>query len=319
MPDDTLTHAATGQAASPSPTDPRAVTEDGGSAQDPGSPQLGGQQPPSGSVPADLIDLTRWYLTLPVARDGDDSQHPKARNVYQQDADEGGLLTFHDPHHFHVTGDAVEYVAPVEGATTSSASGATRSELREMTGPTRDDKARWTLGEDTRHVLTCTLTCDPSSITGTGTGDHRPRRECIVGQIHNDADTPPLYLAFKMKDDDSAFLELDLDHDFDHDHGHDQDPDHDHAKPRLLTGLRTDTRFTYRIEADGDTCRVWAAVGDDWQADGDPTVIDVDRFVTKDECYFKAGAYNMTKIKKNDHDGTNTGESVVRHYRLDIG
>jgi len=38
--------------------------------------------------------------------------------------------------------------------------------------------------------LTCTLSCDPTTAS--------PRRECIVGQIHDEDTTPPIHLAVDL-------------------------------------------------------------------------------------------------------------------------
>jgi hypothetical protein len=262
LPDDTLTHPAAAAHAAPSA--------------------------PSGPVPGKLIKLERWYLTLPVAEPGGDPK--KAWNVYQNDGD---LRTFtHE--RFRVRDGAVEYTAPVKGVSTPG-SKATRSELREMTGPGRNDKAHWTLGKDARS-LTCTLTCDPTSITG----GQEPRRECIVGQIHGDPGTPPLYLAVDMNHE-PGILQLWLDFDKKH-------------PVTLLEGLHPDTRFSYRIESTKDgTCRIWAARGGVADLGEPKKTIPASKFTTTTKCFFKAGAYNKTEIKKGKD-----GASVVRHFLLEV-
>ena len=76
----------------------------------------------SSDVPAGIINLTNWKLTLPT---GDD----EPVEVTQPE-----LTQFRDPRYFHVdpVGDGVVFRAPVGGATTGN-SEYPRSELREMT------------------------------------------------------------------------------------------------------------------------------------------------------------------------------------------
>jgi hypothetical protein len=75
----------------------------------------------SSKVPADVLDLTNWKLTLPTGSE------EKPTEVKQPD-----LKTFSVNPYFVVAGDGVQFRAPVNGVTTSG-SGYPRSELREMT------------------------------------------------------------------------------------------------------------------------------------------------------------------------------------------
>jgi hypothetical protein len=236
------------------------------------------------NTPGGLLDLSRWYLTLPIADpSGDDDSGPW--DVYQP-----SLRTFNSPKYFHVVGDSVEYVAPAIGVTTSAAAGAARCELREMKGPGRDNKAGWGFGDGKTHSLTCTLTCNPTSVDG--------RKECIVGQIHDETTKPPIYLAVNMN---SVPGKLSL---FKNGHGTD-----------LLPDLEPSDVFTYRIQVKGGRCRVWAALGDISHLPADPK-FDFpasDFHAQSSGCYFKAGAYNKEKISSGAR-----GQSVVRHFRLDL-
>jgi Alginate lyase len=102
---------------------------------------------PSGDrhTPGDLLDLSRWYLTLPIANlSGRDDSGPW--DVYQAE-----LRTFNHPKYLRLVGDTVEYAAPVRGISTSSASGATRCELREMDCPGRQNKADWGFDDGKDH------------------------------------------------------------------------------------------------------------------------------------------------------------------------
>src|SRR3954453_19407883 len=85
---------------------------------------------PTQGVPGDLIDLTRWYLTLPIKDPtGKDTSGPW--DVYPPALRHFSWEYFRVPSVESVP--VVEYTAPVNGTTTSG-SGATRCELREMAG-----------------------------------------------------------------------------------------------------------------------------------------------------------------------------------------
>ncbi|WP_461009183.1 chondroitinase-B domain-containing protein [Streptomyces capparidis] len=101
-----------------------------------GDPGNGG----GGEVPADVLDLGNWKLQLPIGA----SESPTEIKQPQLDS------YSHDPY-FMVTGDAVQFRAPVNGVTTSG-SNYPRSELREMTnGGTTN--AAWSSTSGT-HTLT---------------------------------------------------------------------------------------------------------------------------------------------------------------------
>jgi Alginate lyase len=240
---------------------------------------------PTQGVPGDVIDLTRWYLTLPIKDPtGKDTSGPW--DVYQPD------LRHFSCEYFRVASVAsvpvVEYIAPVNGTTTSG-SGSTRSELREMAGGTT--KASWAFDDGKRHVLTTTLTCD-------GTGITNGRREVIVGQIHGPGGTPPIIVC--VNDKRGGVLEL-----------FKQGP----RQGDLLTGLKPDTTFTYRIESPGNgRLKVYACLGD---VDGLPTTPQFDfpssAFTETSGLYFKAGVYNKTEV-----DAGASGAAVVRQFRCDL-
>src|SRR6266699_3846674 len=84
-------------------------------------------------VPANVLDLTNWYLTVPVAAKGSGT----AAEIKQPQ------LGSYSSSYFKVnnTGDGVVFQANAGGATTSG-SKYPRSELREMTGGGRT-KAAW--------------------------------------------------------------------------------------------------------------------------------------------------------------------------------
>ncbi len=238
---------------------------------------------PAGTVPGQLLNLSRWYLTLPIADPtGRDTSGPW--DVYQPE-----LATFTYPQYFHTGGDShgpyVEYVAPAKGVTTSG-SGATRCELREMVGPTV--KAAWSFADGKPHSLTCTLTVDGTSIDG--------RKEIIVGQIHSVGGSPPLILAVNHT---RSALEV-----------YRQGP----RQGDLLTSLQPGELFTYCINASGGRLKLYAARGTIAQLPSSPT-FDWPASVLTEQSgeYFKAGAYN----KELASSGA-AGQSIVRHYRLDL-
>ena len=238
----------------------------------------------TGRVPGDVLDLSRWYLTLPIAEPSRDPDRPW--NVYQPE-----LQGFSCPDLFRVADGAVEYVAPAKGVTTSAESGATRCELREMTGPGRNDKASWGFADGAVHSLTCTLTCDPRSVVG--------RKECIVGQIHDATPVPPIYLLIKMETDRGT-LRL-----FKNGPG----------VGNLLTDVGPTDLVSYRIRVAERRCMIWAARGDVSALPAQPAFeFPADDFASGSSgCYFKAGAYNKQPIST-----ATTGRSVVQHHRLDL-
>jgi hypothetical protein len=127
----------------------------------------GGDGGGSCAYPADVLDLTDWYIGLPVG----DEESPT--NVYQPQ-----LATYrHDP--WFVTADdcsAVRFRAPVNGVTTSGSS-YPRSELREMTD-SGTAKASWSSTSGTH-----TMVIDQAI---TAVPEERPY--VVAGQIHDASD-----------------------------------------------------------------------------------------------------------------------------------
>ncbi|GAA3104364.1 polysaccharide lyase family 7 protein [Pseudonocardia yunnanensis] len=105
----------------------------------PAPPEPGGTPKPSAQYPADLIDLSNWYLTLPTGDDGDPDL------VHQPE-----LATYSGPaFHLDDAKDGVVFSADAGGSTTKG-SEYPRSELREMSG---QDMASWSNTSGT-HTLT---------------------------------------------------------------------------------------------------------------------------------------------------------------------
>lgn len=246
------------------------------------------------ATPAAVLDLTRWYLTLPY-EDPSVSGTTTPLNVFQP-----ALASFSDVNDFYVGSDgaSVVYVAPAQGVTTSAASGATRSELREMADAlSSSDLASWGFGDGKTHSLTCTLTADPSAMT--------IRKEVIVGQIHDNTGTPPVYLSVN---NNSGVNSVDL------------FISATNGGPSgkvmsLLTGYVPGTQFTYRIVVTGGKLSVYAAYGDVTKlpATANYTLAGTLFANQSSTCYFKAGAYNKEDISQGG-----TGFSTVTHSRLDL-
>ncbi|GFN00220.1 hypothetical protein Sfulv_50300 [Streptomyces fulvorobeus] len=127
----------------------------------------GGDGGGSCAYPADVLDLTDWYIGLPVG------EEESPTNVYQPE-----LATYaNDP--WFVTADdcsAVRFRAPVNGVTTSGSSNP-RSELREMTNSGRT-KASWSSTSGTH-----TMVIDQAI---TDVPEERPY--VVAGQIHDASD-----------------------------------------------------------------------------------------------------------------------------------
>lgn len=91
-------------------------------------------------VPADVLNLTNWKITLPIGSEGSPTEIKQpALDSYS-----------HDPY-FKVSGNGVQFRAPVNGVTTSGSS-YPRSELREMTN-NGTSNASWSSTSGT-HTLT---------------------------------------------------------------------------------------------------------------------------------------------------------------------
>ncbi|HEX6357889.1 polysaccharide lyase family 7 protein [Actinophytocola sp.] len=116
------------------------------------------------AYPADVLDLTNWYIGLPIGED------EKPTNVEQPALDTYAINPW-----FVATPncDAVQFRAAVNGVTTSGSS-YPRSELREMSGA---DKASWSSTSGTHTmVIEQAITARPQG-----------RPNVVAGQIH-DAD-----------------------------------------------------------------------------------------------------------------------------------
>lgn len=229
-------------------------------------------------APGAVFDLTDWKVTLPT--DGPDS------GTNADEITQPALNTYTDTN-FQLNGsNQLVMTAPVQGATTSG-SGGTRCEFREMEG---GNEADWTLAGSGFRQLTVSGIFDPTSITD--------RKEMIVGQIHGETGTPPWYLAVE----------------------------HHVATPRLrvykdgpglanvLTGLTSTTLITYRVRVYQGRVKMWAAIGAvaalpatpafDWAAG---------EFTDATGCYLKVGAYNKSEVATG---GTGSAIATITFLEL---
>jgi poly(beta-D-mannuronate) lyase len=116
-------------------------------------------------VPASVLDLTNWKVTLPVAGSGGGALEVKQPQ----------LASYSDPY-FRTDGGTVVFTAPVDGATTSGSS-YPRSELREMANGGKDN-ASWASTSGS-HVMEIT-----QAITQTPVA----KPHVVAGQIHDSGD-----------------------------------------------------------------------------------------------------------------------------------
>jgi hypothetical protein len=122
--------------------------------------------PSSGSVPAQILNLTNWKVTLPIGSSGSPTE-------IKQPA----LATYKiDPYFIGASGGGVQFRAPVNGVTTSGSS-YPRSELREMTS-NGTVNASWSSTSGTH-----TMTIDQKVTALPATKPH-----LVVGQIHDASD-----------------------------------------------------------------------------------------------------------------------------------
>lgn len=230
--------------------------------------------------PGSVYDLTNWKITLPT--DGPDG------GTNADEITQSALDTYADINFFLNGSNEMEMRAPVQGATTSG-SGATRCELREM----EDDgtvEAAWDPHTEPFRQLTVSGYFDPTPSTD--------RKEMIIGQVHGASGTPPLYLACEH-----------------------------HVSPTRIriykdgpglsnpvTTITPSTLITYRMRAESGTISLWCVAGTVSDlASATPTVWDAGDFTDDVDWYFKAGAYNKSEVVDS---GTGTPRSRIVFLEL---
>lgn len=144
-----------------------ASTESGDTSSSSAGETTAGDDGPAPTLPAELLELTAWKLTLPTGRD------EQPHEVLQPE-----LATFEQAPQFWLDGEipAVVFRAEAGGVTTSGSS-YPRSELREMTAD-GEDEASWSTSEG-RHVMTIR-----QAITALPPG----KPHVVAGQIHDAED-----------------------------------------------------------------------------------------------------------------------------------
>lgn len=218
------------------------------------------------AIPAELLNLSRWKLTLPVDTDRPgrpDEIRPKE------------LATFADSECFFVNqlGNGVVFRAHCGGVTTKG-SDFPRCELREV-----DDRGNSTVAWSTTDRAAHTLTMK-ASITKTPP----VKKHVVCAQIH-DAKDDLLMMRLegtKLFVERNKLGEVALD-------------------PRYELG----TPFDLKIEASNGHVRVWYN-----------DVEKLDWPVTRYGCYFKAGCYTQSNLKKGDA-ADSFGEVIIHAINVD--
>jgi len=245
---------------------------------------------PPDQLPSDVLDLSYWHLTTP-----EDSGDGDAEQINQP-----ALDSFESAGFFVDDDGFVNCVAPVDGFTTSGASGAVRMELRQHYKSGYANAAMDPNGSG-RWQMTITTSADPTSITG----GSNPRKELIISQIHGAGDSPiPLILSAEWTSGGSP------------------------VTPRvrifkngpglanLITGITTSTRLTFRIRIEDDRLKVWGVAGEvsdlaplaspqyDWP---------ISDFTDQSGWYYKCGAYHKTTIASGS-----SGEGIAKISFLEV-
>ncbi len=217
-------------------------------------------------LPAKVLDLSHWKLTVPVARGG--SEH--ATEIGQPQ-----LALFQDRTTFFVDprAKAVVFRASCGGATTKG-SKYPRSELREMTGSAGDTPATWATNDEGVHTLTASLavTHVPAS-----------KPQVVCAQIHDAKDD----LLMIRLEGHKLFVERNETGDVE------LDPNYAFGAP-----------FDLKIQAGGGRVQVWhnGARKLDWEQ-------------SRKGCYFKAGCYTQSNVKKGDAPDA-YGEVMIRRLSV---
>lgn len=222
---------------------------------------------PSPLVPGQVLDLTGWKLTIPVARP---AGRPKSTQRYRTanvaaEVTQPGLATYADDwFYLNTAGTGVVFTAPVDGVTTAG-SAYPRCELREM-NPGGRTPASWSIagpGPARLHVVESVNVLPPV------------KAQVVCAQIHNADDDVVEVLADGLTNPGRVVLTVRL-----------------RGKTTTKTVLDPDYQlgasFTLDITAAGGTVIV-AYNG-----------VDTIKWKAKDDgCYFKAGCYTQSNLSKD--------------------
>ena len=171
--------APTNAPAPPEPGEPPTPT-------DPGTPPDPTNGPGSGGgtgtrLPAQILNLSQWKITLPVDSNGSLGNSLKAVEVKRP-----ALDTYRDAYVYATADNAAVTFKAVSGGATTSGSLYPRSELREMTGSSGTTNASWGFNDGLEHDMVITQRVP-----------ELPKRkpQVVCGQIHDAADDNLIVLA----------------------------------------------------------------------------------------------------------------------------
>jgi hypothetical protein len=237
------------------------------------------EEPTPTDPPGSVFDLSTWKWQGPT----EDPNQPGDLVEVEGEA----LTTYVDEHFYLNASNEMVMIAPVQGVT-SSGSGGTRSELREMFNGVEAD---WSLTDPGVHQLTVTMRPDPTRSTD--------RQEMIVLQIHAGAN-PSIYLAAEWESG-----------------GNPVTPRIRVFKDNLaggssgvgnLPGTDPTQEVTLRIRVQNSTVDIFGTTGGPESLPSTPNFsYGVSDFADLEGWYFKVGAYNKSEVQ----DG---GTGDVRNY-----
>ncbi len=269
------------------------------------------------------IDLSDWYLTLPV----DENSDGKADRVHEWELSKG----WSDPRFFFPSTDGgLTFRCPVKGAKTSKNTKYARTELREMLR--RGNKSIPTAEPGRNNWLPSTAkrkyrnkaggvdgelhaTLAVNHVTTTGADNEIGR--VIIGQIHGKDDEPVRLYYRKLPHHQRGSLY------FAHEaKGEPDDQYYDligsrkNSAEEPANGIALDEKFSYSIVLAGDLVEVSIS------KDGSPLArqrIDISKsgYTSRDEyLYFKAGVYSQNKTgNADDYDQATFYELRNLHAR----
>ena len=245
------------------------------------------------------IELDDWYLSIPV----DEKTNSKAKSIYEAALNDD---YFNAEFFFLDKEGGMVFRAPIEGATTSTNTKYTRTELREMLrrGNTNIstqgvNQNNWVFSsapasdQSKAGGVDGTLTAELAVNYVTETGDSSQVGRVIIGQIHANDDEPvrvyyrklpnndkgAIYLAHEIKDGDDTYYEL--------------IGTRSKSAENPANGIALNERFGYQISVSGNLLTF--TLTREGQADV-TEVIDMNDSgydLGGQYMYFKAGVYNQ--------------------------
>lgn len=246
-----------------------------------------------GAAPDSVFDLSNWHLTTPAA-------DPSDGNADQ--IDQPALATYASEWFYLDSLNRMVCIAPVNGATTSGESGATRTELRQHEKGSYTSTA-FDPNTTGRRQITLTTRADPTSITG-GT---LPRQELIIFQIHGASGTPPIYLTAEWTSSGTPVtprIRMFL-------------SGSGLSNTNVVSNITTTTDISIRLRVESATVKLWVVAG---------TVADLppvsstphyswaaSAFTDQSSWYFKAGGYNKSAI---DAATTGAGKATISYLQV---